>query len=63
MPRNPHGNVIVYLTTLLGLDGMLGDRGNARYFLYPFAAAVFAIVGFLAIFRAPGRSAARRLMW
>src|SRR5271170_194535 len=63
MPRNPHGNVLVYLTTLLGLDGMLGDRGNPRYFLYPFAAAVFAIVGFIAIFRAPGRSNARRLMW
>lgn len=63
MPRNPHGNVIVYLTTLLGLDGMLGDRGNPRYFLYPFAAGVFAIVGFIAIFRTPGRTAARRLMW
>ena len=63
MPRNPHGNVIVYVTTLLGLDGMLGDPGDARYFLYPFAAAVFAIVGFIAIFRAPGRSAASRLMW
>ncbi len=62
MPRNPHGNVIVYVTTLLGLDGMLGDRGDARYFLYPFAAAVFAIVGFVAIFRA-GTSSARRLMW
>lgn len=63
MPRNPHGNVIVYLTTLLGLDGMLGDPGDSRYFLYPFAAAAFAIVGFIAIFRAPGRSTARRLMW
>ena len=63
MPRNPHGNVIVYATTLLGLDGMLGDRGDARYFLYPFAAAVFAIVGFVAILRAPDRTAARRLMW
>jgi len=63
MPRNPHGNVIVYLTTLLGLDGMLGDRGDSRYFLYPFAAAAFAIVGFIAIFRTPGRPAARRLMW
>lgn len=63
MPRNPHGNVLVYITTLLGLDGMLGDRGNARYFLYPFAAAVFAIVGFIAIFRTPGRPTARRLMW
>jgi 4-amino-4-deoxy-L-arabinose transferase-like glycosyltransferase len=63
MPRNPHGNVIVYLTTILGLDGMLGDRGNPRYFLYPLAAAAFAIVGFIAIFRTPGRPAARRLMW
>jgi len=63
MPRNPHGNVLVYATTLLGLDGMLGDRGNARYFLYPFAAAAFAIVGFIAIFRAPGAPTARRLMW
>jgi 4-amino-4-deoxy-L-arabinose transferase-like glycosyltransferase len=63
MPRNPHGNVIVYLMTLLGLDGMLGDRGNPRYFLYPFAAAALAIVGFIAIFRAHGRSNARRLMW
>ncbi len=63
MPRNPHGNVIVYVTTLLGLDGMLGDPGDARYFLYPFAAAVFAIVGFIAVLRAPERSAARRLMW
>ena len=63
MPRNPHGNVIVYATTLLGLDGMLGDPGDARYFLYPFAAAMFAIVGFIAILRAPDRTAARRLMW
>jgi hypothetical protein len=63
MPRNPHGNVIVYLTTLLGLDGMLGDRGDSRYFLYPFAAAVFAMVGFVAILRAPERTSARRLMW
>jgi hypothetical protein len=63
MPRNPHGNVIVYGMTLLGLDGMLGDPGDSRYFLYPFAAAVFAIVGFIAIFRAPGRTSARRLIW
>lgn len=63
MPRNPHGNVIVYLTTLLGLDGMLGDRGDSRYFLYPFAAAAFAIVGFVAILRTAEKSQARRLMW
>ena len=63
MPRNPHGNVLVYATTLLGLDGMLGDQGNPRYFLYPFAAAAFATVGFIAILRTPERSTARRLMW
>src|SRR5271166_6442145 len=63
LPRNPHGNVIVYVTTLLGLDGMLGDRGDPRYFLYPFAAAAFAIVGFVAILRAPERAGARRIMW
>jgi hypothetical protein len=61
MPRNPHGNVPIYAMSLAGLDGMLG--GNARYFLYPFAAAVFAVVGFLTILRAPERPAARRLMW
>jgi hypothetical protein len=63
MPRNPHGNVPIYATTLLGLDGMLGDRGDPRYFLYPFAAAMFAIIGFIAVLRAPERPTARRLMW
>jgi dolichyl-phosphate-mannose-protein mannosyltransferase len=63
MPRNPHGNVPIYAMTLAGLDGMLGARVSARYFLYPFAAAVFAVVGFLTILRTPERSAARRLMW
>ena len=63
MPRNPHGNVIVYVMTLLGLDGMLGDPGDTRYFLYPFAGAVFAIVGCIAIFAAAVRPAARRLVW
>ena len=63
MPRNPHGNVLIYATTLLGIDGMLGDRGDVRYFLYPFAAAIFAIVGFLAILRASDKPAARRILW
>jgi hypothetical protein len=63
MPRNPHGNLIVYATTLLGLDGMLGDPGDTRYFLYPFAAAMFAILGFIMILRAAGRPAMRRLLW
>ena len=31
--------------------------------MYPFAAAVFAIVGFVAILRASEKTAARRLMW
>ena len=63
MPRNPYGNLVVYVTTLLGLDGFIGHRANPGYFLYPFAAAVFAMVGFGAILRDPGKPAARRLMW
>jgi len=63
MPRNPHGNVVVYVMTLLGLDGMLGDRGDPRYFLYPFAAEVFALIGFVAILRASERAGARRILW
>ena len=63
MPRNPHGNVPVYALTLAGLDGMLGAHVGARYFLYPFAAAAFAVIGFLTILRTPERPAARRLMW
>lgn len=63
MPRNPHGNVLIYAMTLAGFDGMLGARVGARYFLYPFAAAVFAVVGFLTILRSPEKPAARRLMW
>ena len=63
MPRNPHGNVPIYAMTLVGLDGLLGDRGDTRYFLYPFAAAVFAIIGFLTILRSPERPAARRILW
>ena len=63
MPRNPYGNVLVYVTTLLGLDGFIGHRGSPGYSLYPFAAAVFAIVGFVAILRDKEKPAARRLMW
>ena len=63
MPRNPYGNVIVYVTTLLGLDGFIGNRASPGYFLYPFAAAAFAIVGLIAILSVPGRPAMRRLTW
>jgi 4-amino-4-deoxy-L-arabinose transferase-like glycosyltransferase len=63
MPRNPYGNVLVYVTTLMGLDGFIGHRASPGYSLYPFAAAVFATVGFLAIVRSPEKPEARRLMW
>jgi 4-amino-4-deoxy-L-arabinose transferase-like glycosyltransferase len=63
MPRNPHGNVPVYLTALLGLDGMLGDQGDPRYFLYPFAAAAFAIVGIAAALRNRDNRVARRVVY
>ena len=48
MPGNPYGNVLSYALTLSGLDGMLGDPGDPRYLMYPFAAAVFAIIGIVA---------------
>ncbi|MDO8434683.1 MAG: glycosyltransferase family 39 protein [Candidatus Binatus sp.] len=63
MPRNPHGNVIVYVLTLLGLDGMMGDRGDPRFFLYPFAAAAFAAIGIGATIRDLGMRTAKRVMW
>jgi len=63
LPRNPHGNVLIYVSALLGIDGMLGDRGDARYFLYPFAAAAFAIIGIVAIIRSPALRATRRVVW
>ena len=63
LPRNPSGNVIVYVMTLLGLDGFIGHRASPGYSLYPFAAAAFAVVGFVAILRDVEKPAARRLMW
>jgi hypothetical protein len=63
LPRNPHGNAPVYLATLAGLDGILGDPGDLYYFIYPFAAAVFGAVGILAAIREPGRRVTRRIVW
>ncbi len=64
MPRNPHGNVVFYGLALLGLDGMLGDRGDPYYFLYPFATAAFAVVGIAAaLINSNISPAARRLVW
>ena len=64
MPGNPYGNVLSYVLTLTGLDGMLGDPGDPRYLMYPFAAAVFAIVGIVsraevAIADSPARDVVR----
>jgi hypothetical protein len=63
LPRNPHGNAPVYIATLAGLDGMLSDPGDLYYFIYPFAAAVFAAAGIVAAIREPGRRVARRIVW
>jgi 4-amino-4-deoxy-L-arabinose transferase-like glycosyltransferase len=63
LPRNPHGNVPVYVTALLGLDGMLGDQGDPRYFLYPFSAAAFAVVGIIAALRDRDQRSTRRLVY
>lgn len=63
LPRNPYGNLIVYVTTLLGLDGFIGHRASPGYSLYPFAAAVFAIIGIVAILQMKEKPATRRLIW
>jgi 4-amino-4-deoxy-L-arabinose transferase-like glycosyltransferase len=63
LPRNPHGNVPVYVTALLGLDGMLGDQGDPRYFLYPFPAAAFALVGISAVLQERDHRTTRRLVY
>jgi 4-amino-4-deoxy-L-arabinose transferase-like glycosyltransferase len=54
MPRNPRGNVPVYFEALLGLDGF------STFKLYPFAAAVFAIVGLVALVGSQRARAAMR---
>jgi 4-amino-4-deoxy-L-arabinose transferase-like glycosyltransferase len=62
MPRNPHGNVPIYVSALLGLDGLLGDRGDLRFFLYPFAAAMFAMIGIIAALRDQSSRTSRRIV-
>lgn len=62
MPGNPWGNVISYLLTLLGLDGLLGDPGDSRYLLYPFAAVVFGAIG-IAVARKSQARPVLRVMW
>lgn len=62
MPGNPYGNVLSYLLTLAGLDGMLGDPGDPRYLMYPFAAAVFAIIGIVIALKSSSKATVR-VMW
>ena len=62
MPGNPYGNVASYGLTLIGLDGMLGDPGDPRYLMYPFAAAVFAIIGIVGAVKSQARPM-QRVMW
>jgi hypothetical protein len=62
MPRNPHGNIPIYVSALLGLDGLLGDRGDLRFFMYPFAAAVFAVIGIGAALRDRSSRTTRRVV-
>jgi 4-amino-4-deoxy-L-arabinose transferase-like glycosyltransferase len=62
MPGNPYGNVPSYVLTLIGLDGMLGDPGDPRYLMYPFAGAAFAVIGILAALKSQARPILR-VMW
>ena len=62
MPRNPRGNLTVYVAALLGLDGLLVNRGDLRFFLYPFAAAAFAVIGVGATFRDQSSQSTRRVV-
>jgi hypothetical protein len=45
LPRNPHGNLLVYLLALCGLDWIVGGPGSPYFYLYPFPAAAFAAIG------------------
>lgn len=62
MPGNPYGNVLSYVLTLSGLDGMLGDPGDPRYLMYPFAAAIFAALGIVFALKSQAH-VVRRVMW
>ena len=62
MPRNPHGNLIAYVTALLGLDGFTG-WGGVHPSLYPMAVFVFAVVGIVSTLRELGERKAKRVIW
>src|SRR5260370_42229799 len=54
---------MVYVTTLLGLYGIVVNPGNPHYVLYPFAGGVFAVIGFVGILRGAVNPTAKRLTW
>lgn len=67
MPNNVHGNLPVYLAMILGLDGLLvgGLRGSPLvpiYYLYPLAAAIFALLGLVGLVKSSAGVAARRVV-
>jgi len=63
MPRNPWGNLPVYLLSLCGLDGLMNAAGAPRFYLYPFSAAVFAALGMVSAIRSSGNRSARRIVF
>ncbi|MFZ0888507.1 MAG: glycosyltransferase family 39 protein [Candidatus Binataceae bacterium] len=56
MPRNPSGNISVYLGAIAGLDGFTG------FHLYPFGAAAFAAIGLGRALRSPVNRATTRVI-
>ncbi len=63
MPRNPSGNLPVYLLSMCGLDGLINGAGAPKFYLYPFSAAAFAALGTVAAIRSKENRAARRIVF
>jgi len=63
MPRNPSGNLPVYLLSLCGLDGLMKAAGAPRFYLYPFSAAAFAVLGMVSAIRSSENRAVRRIVF
>jgi len=58
-PRNPYGNVLIYALATAGLDGVLSSPGVRYFIVYPFAAAIFAAIGFAKALRVSDNQARR----
>ncbi len=63
MPRNPSGNLPAYLLSLCGLDGLMTGSGMAQFYLYPFSAAAFAVLGMVSAIRSSENRAVRRIVF